>query len=769
MAYHSRGGVRDGAGRPSKAPTKTIRIEENLADKIKKLTTKLESNYILSKWESLENFLLHNQTFPQQDTNNKLPPKLSKALENKALVEMLELIFSKFSPGDFIDYWSDIDLTEIEPISETQLAVSNVLHEATTEKGYTVTTPEVNKVLDVTLEKSEVLSVVEFSDYKNSNGNFLTQEQFNILEAVRDRISVPLRDRVPQAEKKGLLIEALAGTGKSTMLAEIAKVLKSENLSPLECRFVVFGRKNKQDLTDKLSEIKWDKSVQTLNSLGYEMLRDALGKSHKQFRLNNGKYEKIAQDKGYLDSYNKWGEKIPGKLPVENRKGDLAIISKAGFVDLLDKMRLHCYFLDEISSDDVWEIANKYGIEIYKNSLGEITEAVCDILEAGLNDGINKLNIDFLDQIWLLWHDQNVYKNVFNKWSNKLKVISIDECQDTDLLQIEFIKLLHKSSNNFIIAVGDRFQAIYSFRGCLTDGIDVIAKKFNCDKMPLTTNWRCGKKHLKLVRDIYPHIDIKPAPTAPDGEIRIIKENHFLDIFDSADMSLSFFGICRKNAPLLIFAIRLLTAGYPARIKDRNLGAKLLNKVKEVVRGNYDVNTFLSQVDNWFKFQANSINRLPEKVQNQRLTELRDYRDCLVAFFAKFQPKSLNDWKTEIDKIFDESTTTKKIIDLYTIHSGKGGEGHYTFIIYPENMPIEFEKQSTEERQQEQHNIYVALTRCLTRAKGGILWLVLEGKKDPITYPKWLPDEYRQLWKDDKDEAFETDLENLGDEYDIEF
>ncbi len=50
-------------------------------------------------------------------------------------------------------------------------------------------------------------------------------------------------------------------------------------------------------------------------------------------------------------------------------------------------------------------------------------------------------------------------------------------------------------------------QAIYNFRGCLTDGItdriDVIAQKFNCDKMPLTTNLRCGKKHLKLVIDIY--------------------------------------------------------------------------------------------------------------------------------------------------------------------------------------------------------------------------------------------------------------------------
>ncbi|MDJ0510767.1 MAG: hypothetical protein QNJ64_16150 [Crocosphaera sp.] len=74
---------------------------------------------------------------------------------------------------------------------------------------------------------------------------------------------------------------------------------------------------------------------------------------------------------------------------------------------------------------------------------------------------------------------------------------------------------------------------------------------------------------------------------------------------------------------------------------------------------------------------------------------------------------------------------------------GKGGEGH---IIYPENMPIKFEKQSREERQQEQHMIYVSLTRCLARAKGGILWLVLAAKDDKIEWPKWLPHEYRKLW-----------------------
>ena len=141
--------------------------------------------------------------------------------------------------------------------------------------------------------------------------------------------------------------------------------------------------------------------------------------------------------------------------------------------------------------------------------------------------------------------------------------------------------------------------------------------------------------------------------------------------------------------------------------------------------------------------------------------------------FGKFKPKSLNDWKTEIDKIFDESTTTKKIIDLYTIHSGKGGEGHYTFILYPENMPIEYEKQSREERQQEQRMIYVALTRCLARAKGGILWLVLEGKEE-VSYPKWLPHDYRKLWKGDENiqplnPDYYDDLELFEEEEECDF
>lgn len=51
------------------------------------------------------------------------------------------------------------------------------------------------------------------------------------------------------------------GIGKLIILVEIVKVLKDEKLLFFECFFVVFGCKNKVDLVNKLSEIKWEKLV----------------------------------------------------------------------------------------------------------------------------------------------------------------------------------------------------------------------------------------------------------------------------------------------------------------------------------------------------------------------------------------------------------------------------------------------------------------------------------------------------------------------------
>lgn len=58
---------------------------------------------------------------------------------------------------------------------------------------------------------------------------------------------------------------------------------------------------------------------------------------------------------------------------------------------------MYCYFIDELMKEDIWNIVLKYGIEIFKSWLFEIIEVVFDVLKIGLNEGINKLYIDFID------------------------------------------------------------------------------------------------------------------------------------------------------------------------------------------------------------------------------------------------------------------------------------------------------------------------------------------------------------------------------------
>jgi superfamily I DNA/RNA helicase len=84
-----------------------------------------------------------------------------------------------------------------------------------------------------------------------------------------------------------------------------------------------------------------------------------------------------------------------------------------------------------------------------------------------------------------------------------------------------------------------------------------------------------------------------------------------------------------------------------------------------------------------------------------------------------------------IDSIFDENQNC--VVSLYSIHSGKGGEGDVAFIIQPEVMPLCHKKQTTEERAQEDNLLYVALTR------GKKTLALVTSKPDDIS---WLPRKY---------------------------
>lgn len=568
--------------------------------------------------------------------------------------------------------------------------------------------------------------------------------QINIIKAVQQRLKAK--------KKKGLIVEALAGAGKSTILWMIAQELRQHGFQASEVVALVFGKKNQLDLQTKFKTKvgqEWGESVRTIHSLCYEIYRTALSVPHSRVKVERSKYKEIAQKFGLLPLEDEY-QSTPGSLLQ-----DELIFAEKDFLDLLEKLRLYCL---DATTDNVAFLTNLYKLGI--KGIPQVTKAAAKCLKQGLAEATGKqYRIDTCDMVWVVWalRADARFAGAIKQKQQQLRVVALDEAQDTDLLQIEVLSLLIDPERSFLLGVGDAKQAVYFFRGCLNDGLERITQRFNAENLPLPLCYRCGVKHLELIREIFPTIPIQPRPNAPQGEIKVIWEKDFLSIFDNS--ALQYMGVCRKNAPLTIAAIQLLAAGKPAKIKDKNIGGRLVSRVREVCQGQrYKPDTFPEVLRKYESAQRRKLQKFPDG--EAKISDLEDTLQAIWALFEHYEPKTLKAWEEVVNRIFDESGYSP--ISLYSIHSGKGGEGQVSFILSPDELPLEHPKQVQQEREQEQHLLYVALSRTLadgaerlikaggnlppTTSSSGVLYLIIREDQDgKPKYPAWLPKKYRLL------------------------
>lgn len=94
---------------------------------------------------------------------------------------------------------------------------------------------------------------------------------------------------------------------------------------------------------------------------------------------------------------------------------------------------------------------------------------------------------------------RNGYRNIF-------KYVLVDEFQDCDELQIEFLRLLNEDSNTSLFAVGDEDQCIYSFRGSKPEYMVVFPKIFKgAKKYFLSMNYRSRKNIIQVSKELISH------------------------------------------------------------------------------------------------------------------------------------------------------------------------------------------------------------------------------------------------------------------------
>lgn len=353
------------------------------------------------------------------------------------------------------------------------------------------------------------------------------------------------------------VINAFAGTGKTTTLVEKYKRLK-EKFTPEEIIFSSFTNNAVRDIYRKLDiEPMSISTIATLHRIAYNLLIEdnnfeKVGYEKKPnyfeiddvsefidrtFRTEKTLKTKYEDEKPLFneilneDLYEVLGinikeDQIEEKYLLELEKKcsllfnfleNVGVIPCSKEIPSIKRVLLKYYrmtpdgnivVLDESYND---YLINEFEFKFFLNR--------CDLFKK-LREEKNKL---LLSEVFTLAKNLLSDKDIRKKYQDKYKVIIIDEAQDMNLPQNEFIDFLE---NKNLILCGDFAQCIYEWRGARPLDFYNRLKQDHFKSFYLTISHRCPKNIVPYVNRIFntmenskPEFEFKSEK--PEGEIEI--------------------------------------------------------------------------------------------------------------------------------------------------------------------------------------------------------------------------------------------------------
>lgn len=164
-------------------------------------------------------------------------------------------------------------------------------------------------------------------------------------------------------------------------------------------------------------------------------------------------------------------------------------------------------YSDDVSEDKIKEALNN--ISLFKTSLRKLEEYTPTMPQDIFQECLSKYeefksNNGFWDFDDLSIKVIRLFKEnaeILYRYRKLFKYVLVDEFQDCDELQVEFLKVINEG--NSIFAVGDEDQCIYSFRGSKPEymvSFDKIFKEGR--KVYLSTNYRSSKNIVEVSKKI---------------------------------------------------------------------------------------------------------------------------------------------------------------------------------------------------------------------------------------------------------------------------
>jgi superfamily I DNA/RNA helicase len=466
------------------------------------------------------------------------------------------------------------------------------------------------------------------------------------------------------ASGKHLLVEARAGSGKSSSCREgMWRML--ERKASLAIRYAVFNAQNAREFKEDCPPCV---EVGTVHSFGYAALQRAFA----------SKLEK-------LKTYLILDESREGKSMPRYLRRSISFIAAHAKNQGYDPRKPD---IDRLIDLAIHYDTNTYGRPAWCADWAQ------NVLLRSLQ--WTEL-VDFDDMIWL----PGMHRIEFPQ----MDALFLDEVQDWNPAQHALIPLMCRSGR--VIAVGDRYQAIYAFRGADADSIPNLARQLGVTsegltELPLTITWRCPRSHVALAQKYV--FDIESHPNASDGEIGTLRLDQAAGLFAPGDMVLS-----PTNAPLIQNALRLIASRRRCFVRGRAVGDQLIGVLRQCGEAK-TISELGRSVRQW---HSRELTRLSDMDGVEDLIEsVQDRADGLLAIVSTCD--SPNQVEGAIGELFTDVSSPKSTPDAVvfsTIHRAKGLEAQNIWLLKP---PTRMAKQAWEEQQQRNLR-YVGLTRSKHR------------------------------------------------------
>jgi hypothetical protein len=472
-----------------------------------------------------------------------------------------------------------------------------------------------------------------------------------------------------QKGKTHLLVRALAGTGKTTVMVQCVRVLSDLALTIL-C--LCFSNRDKDALRGR---VKSKAKVFNFHGAGLSILSRYARSHGVKLQISDniaaGRLDHRLREDGVIREEN-------GKTVSDLKGGSFGAI-----LNLVEKARL-CLPMRATGekrnpSDADWsELADRFGIEISTDDTATIW-GYASWLFSELASLRNMLSwgVDATGMIFLPVYHELRPETLYAR-------IVVDECQDQSAYNRDLaFSFLEKGGR--MIAVGDENQAIYEWRGADSDSVNEMLSKMKAtglepQELPLTLCRRCARQPISLAQTLVPQI--QALPEAPEGEIDSLQDGEAL--LETLKKERRGLVISRVNAPLISLCLKLLGAGVRAKLARSNIGPQLLQLVDKLSDGNdgLPVTDLLTAARLWLE---DTLAKLATKRNGEKQAQIAtDKYECLTAVAEAQEVNTAGNLKRKLDSLFPkEYESLADTIILSTVHGAKGGEAHTVYLYSP--------------------------------------------------------------------------------------